>query len=103
MDSGHHLRAAHRALLIKHRRIIEDAASRRSSDSQLLQMVDLCAYAAFQSLQGKRNQVFSSRYEQVLDRLIQRPFGVQTGRCIRGFDNTAEIIGCPSERIRNRP
>jgi hypothetical protein len=103
MDSGSHLRAAHRALLIKRRRIIEDAAMRRSADSQLLQMVDLCAYAAFQSLQGKRNQVFSSRYEEVLARLIERPFGVDTGRCIRGFDYTATIADCPSERISSSP
>lgn len=103
MDSGGHLRAAHRALLIRRRRILEDAALRRSTDSQLLQMADFCAYAAFQSLQGKRNQVFSSRYEEVLDRLIERPFGVETGRCIRGFDYTGTIADCPSERIGARP
>ena len=79
MDGGSHLRAAHRALLIKHRRIVEDAALRRSSDSQLLQMADICAYAAFQSLQGKRNPAFASRYETLLDRLMQRPFGVDGG------------------------
>jgi hypothetical protein len=66
-------------------------------------MADLCAYAAFQSLQGKRNQVFSSRYEEVLARLIERPFGVDTGRCIRGFDYTATTADCPSERINSSP
>ena len=102
MDGGSHLRAAHRALLIKHRRIVEDAALRRSSDSQLLQMTDICAYAAFQSLQGKRNPAFASRYETLLDRLIQRPFGVDAGRCIRGFDYAADVANCPSERIARR-
>jgi hypothetical protein len=103
MDSGSHLRTAHRALLIKHRRIVEDAALRRSSDSQLLQMTDICAYAAFQSLQRKRNAIFASRYENLLARLIQRPFGVDAGRCIRGFDYAAEIANCPSERITLEP
>jgi hypothetical protein len=103
MDSGSHLRTAHRALLVNRRRIVEDAALRRSSDSQLLQMTDICAYAAFQSLQGKRNAVFASRYEDSLARLIQRPFGVEVGRCIRGFDYSAEIDNCPSERIAARP
>jgi hypothetical protein len=103
MDSGSHLRTAHRVLLIKHRRIVEDAAMRRSSDSQLMQMTDLCAYAAFQSLQGKRNPTFASRYQDLLDRLIQRPFGVESGRCIRGFDYAADIANCPSERIADRP
>jgi ABC-type cobalamin transport system ATPase subunit len=42
-DSDGHLRSAHRALLLKHRRIVEDAGLRRSSDSQLLQMADGCA------------------------------------------------------------
>jgi hypothetical protein len=102
MDSGRHLRAAHRALLIKHRRIVEDAAMRPSSDSQLLQMTDLCAYAAFQSLQRKRNPTFASRYEESLHRLIQRPFGVETGRCIRGFDYAPKIANCPSERFAER-
>ena len=102
MDSGSHLRAAHRALLIKNRRIVEDAALRRSSDSQLLQMTDICAYAAFQSLQRKRNPTFAECYENLLDRLIQRPFGVETGRCIRGYDYAAEIANCPSERIAER-
>jgi len=103
MDSGSHLRTAHRALLIQRRRIVEDATLRRSSESQLLQMTDICAYAAFQSLQGKRNAVFASRYEDLLGRLIQRPFGVETGRCIRGFDYSATIANCPSERIAARP
>jgi hypothetical protein len=102
MDSGSHLRTAHRALLVRRRRIVEDAALRRSSDSQLLQMTDICAYAAFQSLQGKRNAVFASRYENSLGRLIQRPFGVEAGRCIRGFDYSATAADCPSERITAR-
>jgi len=102
MDSGSHLRTAHRALLARRRRIVEDAALRRSSDSQLLQMSDICAYAAFQSLQSKRNAVFASRYEHLLGRLIQRPFGVESGRCIRGFDYSATVAGCPSERIATR-
>lgn len=102
MDSGSHLRAAHRALLVRRRRIVEDAALCRSSDSQLLQMADICAYAAFQSLQSKRNAVFASRYEDSLSRLIQRPFGVDAGRCIRGFDYSATAADCPSERIAAR-
>ena len=102
VDSGSHFRAAHRGLLIKQRRIVEDAALRRSSDSQLLQMTDICAYAAFQSLQGKRNAVFAGRYEDLLHRLIQRPFGVKTGRCIRGYDYAADIANCLSERMAER-
>jgi hypothetical protein len=101
-DSGSHFRAAHRGLLIKQRRTVEDAALRRSSDSQLLQMADVCAYAAFQSLQGKRNPIFASRYEDLLGRLIQRPVGVEAGRCIRGYDYAAKIANCPSERIAER-
>jgi len=49
-DGGGHIHAAHRALPIKTRRIIEDAGRRSSAESQLLQMADLCAHAAFQSI-----------------------------------------------------
>ncbi len=99
-DSGGHLRAAHRALLIKSRRVIEDAGLRRSSDSQLLQMADVCAHAAFQSIQDKPtlDVKFRRHYEKTLDRVIARPFGVAEGRCIRGHDYAADQTGCPSER-----
>jgi hypothetical protein len=46
--------------------------------------------------------MFASRYEELLNRLIQRPFGVETGRCIRGFDYAPDIANCPSERIAER-
>jgi len=87
-DSGGHLWSAHRRLDIRNRRIIEDAALRRSSDSQLLQMVDACVHAAFQSVQNKVNldAKFKTYYETALDRLIERPFGTDIGRCIRGHD-----------------
>lgn len=52
-DNGGHLRASHRALSIAKRRVVEGASHRRSSDSQLLQMADCCAYAALQSIQAK--------------------------------------------------
>jgi hypothetical protein len=104
-DGGGHLRAAHRALLINKRRIIEDAGLRRSSDSQLLQMVDWCAHAAFQSVQNKPSldERFRRQYETALQRLIVRPFGVVDGRCIRGVDYEADTSSCPSERIAPRP
>jgi hypothetical protein len=100
-DSGGHLRAAHRGLLIKRRRIIEDAGLRRSSESQLLQMADSCAHAAFQSVQNKSNldEKFRRQYETALLRLIARPFGTDEGRCIRGLDYQGETVNCPSERI----
>jgi hypothetical protein len=104
-DSGGHLRSAHRALLLKHRRIVEDAGLRRSSDSQLLQMADACAHAAFQSVQNKASldEKFRRQYETTMSRLIARPFGVGDGRCIRGLDYQGDTTGCPSERIANRP
>ncbi len=104
-DSGGHLRSAHRALLIKHRRIVEDAGLRRSSDSQLLQAADCCAHAAFQSVQNKASldEKFRRQYETTMSRLIARPFGVEDGRCIRGLDYAGDTTNCPSERIRARP
>ena len=101
-DSGGHLRSAHRALLIKQRRIVEDAGLRRSSDSQLLQIADFCAHAAFQSVQNKTSldEKFRRQYETALSRLIARPFGVEDGRCVRGLDYAGDTTNCPSERIR---
>jgi uncharacterized protein DUF3800 len=103
-DSGGHLRSAHRALLIEHRRIIEDAGLRRSSDSQLLQMADCCAHAAFQSVQNKPSldEKFRRQYETAMSRLIARPFEIMEGRCIRGLDYSGDTANCPSERIRSR-
>jgi hypothetical protein len=100
-DSGGHLRAAHRALRIKERRIVEDAAQRRSSESQLLQMADLCVHAAFQSLQNpdKLDAKFRRQYEERLSRLIVRPFLVDEGRCVRGFDYVGDTDECPSEHV----
>jgi hypothetical protein len=99
-DGGGHLRSAHRALLIKHRRIVEDAGLRRSSESQLLQMADCCAYAAFQSLQDKPtlDERFHRNYEEKLTALIYRPPGVEEGRAIRGLDYPHDRTGFPSER-----
>jgi hypothetical protein len=103
-DSGGHLRSAHRALLIKQRRIIEDAGLRRSADSQLLQMADWCAHAAFQSVQNKPSldERFRQQYETTMLRLIARPFGIEDGRCIRGLDYQGDTTNCPSERTRTR-
>jgi hypothetical protein len=81
-----HFRAPHRALAIEKRRIVEDATVRHSLESQLLQMVDFCAYAALQSLQRKRNKIFASAYETKLGQIIERPEGMIEGRCIRGYD-----------------
>jgi hypothetical protein len=102
-DSGGHLRSAHRALLLKHRRVVEDAGLRRSSESQLLQMADCCAHAAFQSVQDKASldPKFRRHYETTMSRLIARPFGVDGGRCIRGLDYQGDTTGCPSERSRH--
>jgi len=87
-DSGDHLHKCHRALKIRTRRIVEDAGMRRSHESQLLQMADWCAYAAFQSIQERPDldERFKRQYETVLDRLIVRPFEQGEGRCIRGLD-----------------
>jgi hypothetical protein len=99
-DGGGHLRAAHRALAIKDRRIIEDAGLRRASDSQLLQMVDFCAHAAFRSLQDKPNldARFRRLYELTLSNLIYRPTDMEGDRLIRGRDYPHECSGCASER-----
>lgn len=82
------MKAAHRKLRIRTRRIVEDAGLRSSADSQLLQMADCCAHAAFQSVQDKPTLSVELRraYEKHLDRLIVRPFDVESGRCIRGLD-----------------
>ncbi|HEY5943558.1 MAG TPA: DUF3800 domain-containing protein [Solirubrobacterales bacterium] len=87
-DSGGNLHRCHRALEIRTRRIVEDAGLRRSHESHLLQMVDWCAYSAFQAIQDRANlsPKFKSVYERRLDRLIVRPFEMEEGRCIRGFD-----------------
>lgn len=102
-DGGGHMRTAHRALLIKRRRVVEDATLRRSSASQLLQMADLCAHSAFQSIQDKPtlDEKFRRQYETQLSRLIVRPFGVDEGRCVRGKDYPADVTNCPSERIQS--
>ena len=101
LDSGGHMRTAHRALLINRRRVIEDATMRSSADSQLLQMADFCAYAAFQTIQANpgRDEKFIRLYDNLLARLIARPFEVDEGRCIRGCDYVASIVDCPSERF----
>jgi hypothetical protein len=87
-DSGGNLHKCHRALKIQTRRVVEDAGLRRSHESHLLQMVDWCAYSAFQAIQDRENlsPIFKTVYERELDRLIVRPFEIGTGRCIRGFD-----------------
>jgi hypothetical protein len=87
-DSGGNLHKCHRALEIKSRRVVEDAGLRRSHESHLLQMVDWCAYSAFQAIQDRGNlsAAFKSHYEKELGRLIVRPFEVGEGPCIRGFD-----------------
>jgi hypothetical protein len=90
-DGGGHRLASHRALSITTRRIVEDAGMRSSADSQLLQMADWIAYAAFQSIQDKESfdVRFRRQYERQLSRLLARPFGVDEGRCIRGWDYPA--------------
>lgn len=98
-DSGGHIRAAHRALLINRRRILEDASHRSSADSQFLQMADMCAYAALQSIQGREDLDvrFRTQYETTFSRIVVRPHGVDEGRCIRGLDYAADRSDCPSE------
>lgn len=100
-DGGGHLRAAHRALLIGRRHVLEDPSHRSSADSQLLQMADLCAYAALQSLQGKTSvdPKFRAQYQTTLARLIVRPDGGPEGRSIRGLDYVADQDECPSEHV----
>lgn len=99
-DGGGHLRRAHRALLIKRRRVLEDASHRSSADSQLLQMVDLAAYAALQSIQLKPglDPKLTGAYEKSLARIIVRPTDQTEGRAIRGLDYPADQGDCPSER-----
>jgi hypothetical protein len=82
---------------------LEDAGLRRSSDSQLLQMADCCAHAAFQSVQNKAtlDVKFRGHYETTMSRLIVRPFGIDGGRCIRGLDYQGDTTDCPSERSRH--
>lgn len=81
--------------------VVEDAGLRRSAQSQLIQMADYCAHAAFQSIQDKPqlDQRFRRQYETTLSRLIARPFGQDEGRCIRGHDYVADTSDCPSERV----
>ncbi len=99
-DGGGHLRRAHRALLIKRRRIVEDASHRSSADSQLLQMVDFAAYAALQSIQRKPglDPKLTGAYEKTLGRIIVRPDRDSRDRAIRGLDYAADRVDCPSER-----
>jgi Protein of unknown function (DUF3800) len=91
-DSGGHLQRCHRALKIRSRRVVEDAGMRRSHESQLLQMADWCAHAAFQSVQERTDldERFKRQYETRLERLIVRPFDMDEGRCIRGLDYLPE-------------
>jgi uncharacterized protein DUF3800 len=93
-DSGGHLLRCHRALDLKTRRIVEDAGLRRSHESHLLQMVDWCAYSAFQAIQDRDNRhpAFKASYERELSRLIVRPFEMKDGRCIRGFDYDPSVV-----------
>jgi hypothetical protein len=93
-DSGGNLHKCHRALDIKTRRIVEDAGLRRSHESHLLQMVDWCAYSAFQGIQDRETLTaeFKSTYEEKLGRLIVRPFETDQGACIRGFDWDPELV-----------
>ncbi|HEU5063958.1 MAG TPA: DUF3800 domain-containing protein [Solirubrobacterales bacterium] len=92
-DSGGHLHKCHRALEIRSRRVVEDAGMRRSHESQLLQMADWCAHAAFQSVQERvdLDERFKRQYETSLKRLIVRPFDQDEGRCIRGLDYASEL------------
>ncbi|HEX3238718.1 MAG TPA: DUF3800 domain-containing protein [Solirubrobacterales bacterium] len=96
-DSGGHLHKCHRALEIRSRRIVEDASMRRSHESQLLQMADWCAHAAFQSIQERPDldERFKRQYEKALARLIVRPFEQDDGRAIRGFDYNALTPAVP--------
>jgi len=92
VDSGGHFHNCHRELEIRGRRIVEDAGLRRSHESQLLQMADWCAHAAFQSVQERPDldERFKRQYETALARLIVRPFGEDEGRGIRGLDHRPE-------------
>jgi hypothetical protein len=79
---------------IRRRRIVEDAGLRRSHESHLLQMADCCAYSAFQAIQDRdsRHPAFKASYERKLRRLIVRPFEIEDGRCIRGFDYDPSVV-----------
>jgi hypothetical protein len=93
-DSGGHLGRCHRALEINTRRIVEDPALRRSHESHLLQMVDWCAYSAFQAIQDRDDlhPDFKATYERELARLIVRPLEMGDGRCVRGFDYDPSVV-----------
>jgi hypothetical protein len=55
LDQGMHYRARHRNLPIKSRRVLEDPMECPSHGSQLIQMVDLCAHAAFRHVRASPN------------------------------------------------
>lgn len=55
LDQGMHYRARHRSLPIKSRRILEDPMECPSHGSQLIQMADLCAHAAFRHARASPN------------------------------------------------
>jgi hypothetical protein len=94
VDSGGHFHNCHRELNLRSRRVVEDAGMRRSHESQLLQMADWCAHAAFQSVQERADldERFWRQYETALSRLIFRPFGEDEGRFIRGLDYQSAAV-----------
>ncbi len=47
LDQGHRYRASHRRLVLRDRCLLEDPMECASHGSQLIQMADLCAHAAF--------------------------------------------------------
>lgn len=55
LDQGMHYRARHRSLPIKSRRVLEDPMECPSHGSQLIQMADLCAHAAFRHVRASPN------------------------------------------------
>jgi hypothetical protein len=71
-DQGYHYRNHHRLLPLKTRRVLEDPTEMPSKGSHWIQMADICAHAAFQSIRQnpKRSRQGQIAYETHLQRII---------------------------------
>jgi hypothetical protein len=70
LDQGHQFRRRHRDLDLRTRRIIEDPIPCPSHESQLIQMADFCAHAAFRGIRGTDPRPVVELYRRRLARLI---------------------------------